>query len=445
MKGQWAKFVVLSVLLLGIGCRQSVVSTPNTPQETSTTLPELDIEQQRPATETASVHPAATPSRSASSTFPDQLPTQTVLPAELIQATPTSIPTPEATPTPIIAPPDGNLLILAGPGLIRLSVATGETEVLVPRTEEWLLWRFDVSPDGQQVAYWIHTAETSELWLSEIATWSPELVLTVSNLEHNAANLWWLSNDYLLLEPGNISSINLFLPLHAYIIDINQQQVEIEDNGFAFGCLLAPSPQTEQIATWCPAKGEWIDWVSYYTAPASYYAVIEEAGFLWTTTESPTGILAELKISEDGWAWANDRSLVAFPVHDATANRDVLYFTAQDEATLVPLVDPAVEILYFNEYRPWSPNKEYLAYLGDGGECANSTCYRIIDVANEEIVWTSLSIPDAKHLRSLVWSLDSQYIAILTDEGLFIVHLQIGSVMKQYTVPLGHVLLSWQP
>jgi hypothetical protein len=366
-----------------------------------------------------------------------------VSPTVVAEAISTSTPTPG--PTPIMEPetPGGTLFISSfDKGFLQLSLATGKVESLVPKAENWLLWRIAVSPNQEKVAYWIHTSPTSELWLSDLMEWSPELLLSLSDFEHDAANLWWLSNDYLLLEPGVINQgYNLFVPARAYIVDVHQKQVKIEDSGFAFGCLLAPSPETEEVATWCPAKESWTNVQSYYTASASYYVVVEEAGFLWTTTESPSRILTQLRTPGDNWAWSHDRSLVAFPQYDADAERGILYYTERDAIRLYVLEDRASKSIRFNDHLPWSPDNRYLAYVG---ECPVRDCYRIMDVINQKITWTSRAIPDVQHIRSIIWSSDGQYIALLADEGLYIVQVETSSVIQQLSIPSGYVL-AWLP
>ena len=363
--------------------------------------------------------------------------------APTTKAAPMSTPIPEPTPTREPEALGGILFINSfDEGLLRVSLETGEIKSLVPKEEDWLLWRFAVSPRQEKVAYWIHTSQTSELWLSSLTEWSPELLLRLSDLEHDAANLWWLSNDYLLLEPGvSDQRYNLFVPAHAYIINVHQKQIEVEDTGFAFGCLLAPSPETEEVATWCPAKESWTDVQSYYTSPVSYYAVIEEAGFLWTTTEPPVEILAQLETPDDNWAWSHDRSLVAFPLYDTSEKRDILYYAEQDTISQYALRDTASKYMYFNDHLPWSRDNQYLAFIG---ECAVRDCYRIMDAINQKIIWTSEMIPNAQHVRSIMWSYNGQYITLLTDEGVFIVQVETGNVIKQLVIPSGYVL-AWLP
>lgn len=362
-----------------------------------------------------------------------------VAPTATTKATQTSTPTPELTPTREPEAPGGTLFIKSfDEGFLRVSLETGEVETLVPKEEDWLLWRFAVSPDQRRVAYWIHTSQTSELWLSSLTEWSPEVLLSLSDLEHDAANLWWPSNDYLLLEPGiSDHRYNLFVPAHAYIINVHQKQVEVEDTGFAFGCLLAPSPRTEEVATWCPAKESWIDVQSYYTAPTSYYAVIEEAGFLWTTTEPPVVILAQLKTPDNTWAWSHDRSLVAFPLYDSEKGRDLLHFV--ERSTLASFLIDQQDVRYYSAL-DWSPDNRYITYFGT---CATYACNLITDLASREVIWTSQVIPGLQNGTYLAWAHDSRHIA-LQFEGITILDLRTNEIVRQLKIPSAHVL-AWLP
>lgn len=431
------RILLIQVILLGlIGCNPPLVTDGNTDINSSETVratPSAFVEDINSSLPTPPL-----PMVPAISTTE---PIVSISPPASIQATFSSTPTLEVTPTAKVATLTGNLWINSfDDGLVSVSVEMGEIKEVVPKAQDWLLERFAVSPDNQRVAYWIHTAEKSELWLSDLLNWNPELILTVPDLEHNAGNLWWVSNDYLLLEPAEYTH-PFYLPVHAYIINLNSKQVEVESRSFGFGCLLARSPQTSDIVTWCPANEDWQDAESFWRVTPRYYVVIEEGGFLWTTEDPPQEILAELNTNQDNWGWSSDRNKVAFPLYDNVEKRDFLYIIQNDMISPVRLRDSASWYSYFRNSGPWSPNNRYLAYIGD---CSGQECYRIMDVESQEVVWTSQMIPGAEHLRSVTWSEDSEYIALLTDEGLFIVHLETNEVVQQLAVPSGYVL-AWLP
>ncbi|MCB8953820.1 MAG: hypothetical protein H6650_17575 [Ardenticatenales bacterium] len=368
----------------------------------------------------------------------DHIATSALL-AMVAGATATETPTPE--PTPAIEPetPGGSLFISSfDEGLLRVAMETSEVERLVPKEEDWLVWGFAVSPDEETVAYWIHTPQKSELWLSNLVEWSPELILSFSDLEHDTFILWWISNDYLLLEPSIISQrYNDFSPVRAYIINRHQKQVEVEDTGFAFGCLLAPSPKTSELATWCPAKENWIDIQSYYTAPVSYYVVMEETGFLWTTTRAPAKILAQLRTPNDRWEWSHNRNLVAFPLYDAEKGRSSLHLV--ERSTLASFVIDQPEVRYYSML-DWAPNDLYIAY---DGTCAAYACDLINSIISKEIIWTSQMVPGLQSGSYLAWSYDSQYVA-LQFEGITIVNIQDNEVVQRLDIPSAFVLV-WLP
>lgn len=424
---------------LTMGCNQLVDLTQDATREKSAIPGKIDPDYQLPgqltnaklATATISVPPMATSDHIATN----------VLATAVVKATVTrtSTPTPESTPTMELETHGGALFINSfDEGLLRVNLETGEVESLVPKEEDWLVWGFAVSPDRETMAYWIHTQQKSELWLSNLIEWSPKLILSFSDLEHDTFILWWISNDYLLLEPSITDQrYNDFLPVRAYIINVHQKQVEIEDTGFAFGCLLAPSTETGELATWCPAKGNWTDIQSYYTAPASYYVIIEEAGFLWTTTKAPTEVLVQLRTPDDRWEWSHDRNLVAFPLYDAENSRDKLYFF--ERSTGLSFIVDQQEVRHYSAL-DWSPDDQYIAYFGT---CATYACNLVTDVVSKETAWTSQMIPGLQNGTYLAWSYDSQYVA-LEFEGITIVNVHTNDIVQRLDIPSASVL-AWLP
>lgn len=422
------KLLLIHIFLLWVvGCGPSLVTEENTDDRSS----EIVL-----ATPAASVEDGDT---SLSTSLPHLLPT-VLTTATVISISPTVTAQAISTDVPVTTDtvvPGGTLWIDSfDAGLLSVSVETGEIKQVVPKTSAWLLTRFAVSPDKQRMAYWIHTTEKSELWVSDLVDWMPELIFTVPDLDPNAGTLWWISNDYLSLEPGSYTP-PFYLPLHAYIINMNSKQVEMESRSFNFGCLLARSPQTDEIATWCPARENWNDAESFWRADPSYYVVIEEEGFLWTTEDPPQEKLAELKTNQDNWGWSSDRQKVAFPLYDELDQRVLLHVVERRLTSSVRLKDPASWYSYFRDTAPWSPNTRYLAYIGD---CSGQECYRIMDVESQEVVWTSQNVPEAQHLRGLVWSDDSEYVSLLTDKEVFIIYLHNNEVVKQLPAPSGYVL-----
>jgi hypothetical protein len=86
--------------------------------------------------------------------------------------------------------------------------------------------------------------------VTKLTEWSPELVFTVSGIEHEWNGLWWLNDQYLVFEPGYWNQgVHFFIPVRSYLINVPQQKVELETGSLIFGCSLALSPQSEQIAT----------------------------------------------------------------------------------------------------------------------------------------------------------------------------------------------------
>ena len=424
IRSRFFLFVFLSL----VGCGSSVAEESKTPQVASP-VPSAVVST---STSFATI---LTTSETDNPIFP----TPTLPDVETIKPVPTTSQTLE--PTLGTKEPDGTLFLVSFAGdLLRVSIETDEIEPVLSKEEGWLLSQFAVSPDTQRIAYWIAMEEKSELWISELKNWSPEIVLTVSNLEYNAANLWWINNNYLLLEVGNYNH-PVYLPTHAYIIDMSEKKIAIEDESLALGCLLARSPRTNMLATWCPAKTNWTNPESYYSTLPSYYAVIEEDNSFWITTGTPEEPIAEILTPQNNWIWSPDRSLVAFPIYESDLQRDVFYFVTKDATVLNPLKDPTTGNLYFNDWLPWSPNNQYLAYKG---ECSVAECYHVVDRESGQVVWTSERISEAHHARSLLWSYDGQYIVLLADEGSFIVKVSTWSLTKQLELPPGRILV-WAP
>lgn len=242
-------------------------------------------------------HPTASPP----TVTPTPSPTVTAVPT--VMATPT---TPAATATPY--PLRGDLFIFRSPSpydpsyIYRYSLDSGEGDYVLQQEEEWqrlIVW---FSPRGTLAAYWVDTDHNSELWLTPLNPWAPELVLTLPETGYELITLDWLVDDqYLLLQlypdfDGEVGS--------SYLISTESKQVESKAGWHGNCSILAFSPQTNHLATWCPMGNE--------QDPSSTYVVLEESGELWFSEQSPEEVLTETLLTYEPWLWSLDRRYVVF-------------------------------------------------------------------------------------------------------------------------------------
>jgi hypothetical protein len=268
MKIKFAIFILVTnwLLISLAGCYLNTDSVTAIPQATSELVEEDKQDAATNNSEPTGSSPTDTPTSSPTRRPVVDLSTPVVLPtSERELETEVEIEMLSITPTPTqTLALDGYLYMHTPTGIARFSLVTKEIEDLLMIEPDKDRLVFDLSPDRQQLAYWLHTEDRSELWVTKLIEWSPELVFTVSGIEHEWNGLWWLNDQYLLFEPGyEDRGIGHFIPVRSYLINVPQQSVIIETGSLIFGCSLALSPQSEQIATWCPAIEGWSDSQEY--------------------------------------------------------------------------------------------------------------------------------------------------------------------------------------
>lgn len=342
-----------------------------------------------------------------------------------------------ATPSEVMTP-DGNIYLRTSTGMSRFSLATEEIEILVSTEPDWDSLGLTLSPDRQQLAYWLHAAEHSELWISELDQWSPELVFAVSGIEHEWIGLWWLNERYLLLEPGYIDQrYNFFIPIKAYLINIPRQSIEVETRSLIFGCSLAASPQSALIATWCPAIEDWADPQSYFTTLPSFYVVLEADGEYWLSDLAPEEMFIEFRsLPEDIWSWSYQGTYAAFSTYDEVAKESTLYYIDAQGQSLIAVEDDSQSYQSLD----WSPDQKYLSFAG---HCSIKGCNKVFDIRQQQVVWTSEGLPGAENGTYLNWSYDSNYI-IVQSAGLTIIDIRTGERLRSFQDIEGSVIV-WAP
>lgn len=342
-----------------------------------------------------------------------------------------------------ITPPDittleGNIYLRTSTGISRFSLATEEIEDLISIEPVWDNLGFTLSPDRQKLAYWLHTEQRSELWITELEKWSPDLVFTISGIEHEWISVWWLNESHLLLEPGNFDQrYNFFVPVNSYLINIFQQKIEVEADSLIFGCSLAVSPQSNLLATWCPAIEDWADPQSYFSTPPSYYIVLESDGEYWLSNLAPPNTFIEFRgLPEDIWSWSYQETYAAFSAYDEVAKESALNILDAQGESLNTIEDDS---RYYSSL-DWSPNQKYLSFLGS---CSAMACNKVFDIGLQEVVWTSEGLPDAENGTYLNWSFDSNYV-IVQSEGLTVIDISRGKRIRNFKDLEGGVII-WAP
>jgi hypothetical protein len=349
-------------------------------------------------------------------------------------------------PTEVIAL-NGYLYFRTSAGIARFSLQTEEIEDLMIKSDKDRLV-FDLSPDRQQLAYGLYTEGRFELWVTKLTQWSPELIFTVSGTEQGLApdtapewwgGLWWVDNQYLVFVPGYEGyddwGVSLFIPVRSYLVNVPRQNVEIETGSLTFGCSLAVSPQSNQVATWCPAIEGWSDPRVYFRHQPAYYVVLEGNGEYWRSGSAPTDILVEFRgLPEQLWSWSPKGEYAAFSIYDEVARVRTLYYIDRQGQSLI-----AVEENPSHGW-DWSPDQRYISFVGS---CPPRSCNKVFDRESQQIVWTSRGLPGVPNATYLNWSYDSNYIVVLS-EGITIIDVVTGERIRNFKDLSGGIIV-WSP
>ncbi len=311
---------------------------------------------------------------------------------------------------------DGNLFIVDPTGVIRLSLPDGAQERILQSHNDWIDWKSRFSESGQFLAYWIRTETTSELWITPLNNWSPELIISFDTGKYDVVRLEWLANDkYILLRLGNVVEDSMIGQrediTNTYLINLENKRVDSPGNWSGDCTILAISPRSKQIATWCFEKQS-------DRKTTNHYIVVEDDGEVWFTENPPTEVLKEIAFAGDNrWAWSLDRQFVAFTVFDEGEGVEHLFYRHSNDDFAIPLTDNSSELFSF---LVWSPNNQFIAYYGD---CPDGHfCQVIMRIGDQNAVWNS-QMSGLDKVRNLSWSPDSQHVAISVFGEVVIVNI----------------------
>lgn len=363
-------------------------------------------------------------------------PVITPTPQATVKDVPTTIPTIAATPpmpTATVAHPDlqGDLFVFRSQNpfdrsdvgfIIRVSLEDGERSYLLWQEETWQTLHVSFSPDGILATYWIETDNRSELWLTSLDPWKPELILSLPETGYGLVGSnglvgidWLVGHHYLLI----VLSYDYFHSgvEKSFLIDTKSKQVESVPGWKGDCSTVAFSPRTNRLSTWCPMPDE--------QDSSLTYAVLEESGELWFSEQPPLNPMPVYPVG-----WSVDRRYVVFSewswangLHYVDANTGVTRILTDKNST---------------SYNPASisPNNQYLYYQG---KCNNgSYCGLMMDVGTEEIVWTSQLVDDGGAV-SLYWSPDSLYFAVPSSDDSK--HFYFSFIILIIDVTTGKVVL----
>lgn len=302
---------------------------------------------------------------------------------------------------------DGELLVIDSIGIVKLSFSQDQPEYLLRKGDDWLWWKAAFSNDGDFLAYLFQTEDGYELWLTDSRLWLPELAISIES-KHEVASLEWLVNDkYLLMRLGSLEEDNVGQKIRideSYIVNPRSGLIESPEDWSGSCNILAFSPRTGNLATWCIDEGT-----------NQENIVIEIDGELWTTDQEPSEILKELAFEgETSWAWSYDEDYIGFTKFD---RGESLYYSPTDKD--MPILLAGTDSGPFG-FLSWSPNSEYLMYFG---KCEDGNfCHIISQVENKEVLWTSQT-NTLTNVGPVAWSPNSDFIAISTPNSIVIVNL----------------------
>jgi len=392
--------IVLTIITLFNGCALAETTTEQqNKSETPSVLEENDSSDQ---TETATVGAPASTRPNVPTIIPNQQPE-----SEIIQD---SI--------------NGNLFIADPTGVIRLSLPDETQERLLEPYNNWIDWKSRFSESGQFLAYWIRKETTSELWITPLNNWSPDLIISFDTGKYDVVRLEWLANDkYILLRLGNVVEDSMIGQREditdAYLINLENKRVDSPSNWSGDCTILAISPKSKQIATWCFEKQS--------NRKTNRYVVVEDRGEVWFTENPPTEVLKEIAFAGDNrWAWSLDRQFVAFTIFDEDEGVEHLFYRHSNDDFSTTLTDNSSELFSF---LVWSPDNQFITYSGD---CPDGYfCQVIMKIDNQNVVWNS-QMSGLDNVRNLSWSPDSQHVAVSIPNEVVIVNIMTNEPVFRF-------------
>ena len=298
----------------------------------------------------------------------------------------------------------GHLFIYDPVGIQKVTLADNTSEYLLTVDADWPDWRASFAQNRKYLAYSIKSPAGTELWFTLLPHWQPELLLVVDDVDYDFATPLWRVNDrYLLfdlsiIEEGEI--IDEIKSIRTYIIDTRTMELVTQPYWPGNCSVLAPSPQTGQLAIWCDKISE--------LQEAQEFLVLELNEDPWLTQQAPKP-LAE-KCFSRRCVWSSGGESVAYVEDDYP---QLLYFTSVNDPTPIRLDDKRTDSDY--GFPLWSPDGQFLYYTG---ACVNHFQKpSVMAVASQEIIWCITDTSNRGEYGSVSvvpvrWSPDSRYLAI---------------------------------
>lgn len=324
------------------------------------------------------------------------------------QATPTATPapataTPSATPTPV-EPVSGRLVMADATGIRSFPLPDGESSYLLHREATWLDWEADFGLNKGRVAYWAKYTDHSEVWAASLSgEWRPERVAVV-NLEFDAQYLNWAVNDrYLLFTAYTLDESSIledYIAIGTYIFDVQAQQLVVDGYWPGECMILAPSPQTGQVALWC-------DGAEIAPTQPRQYLVLEPEASPWMTDQAPEPLIDNCHPAMCDWS--ADGEYVVYIVEKGVPHP--IFYMWVDRVMPVRLDDGQTTAPSFPL---WSPDSQYFLYTG---AClvGLDTCPNVMSIEDQEVLWRTMDQRRDEGLQffhPFVWSPDSRYLAL---------------------------------
>jgi Tol biopolymer transport system component len=322
----------------------------------------------------------------------------------------------------------GSLLSYNSEGIFQFPLETGRPTYLLSWPSDVLTKHASFSPDGNKVVFWQQSETTSELWFSELEPWSPELLLTLPETNYESAGSDWLGTKrYIRFSLGRPNELGIHTVVATYLIDTQKKEVVETLSGWETMCpILAFSPRSKRVATWCSSD------------QGASYLVVETEGELWTTTELPDRLLVNKEQNSLGWSWSNNAEHVVFTEFINDTFDKQLYFTSSENDLPIRLSN--VKGTYFHNFS-LSANGDYLSNFST---CPDGIgCTLIIHIPSGEIVWTSQAIPYLGPGIIPAWSPDGNYFVTSDFNLSYIIELPTGQIIQEIdAVP--HETLVWR-
>lgn len=324
-----------------------------------------------------------------------------------IQATNTPEKLTSATPSPI--PPEtiesenimaGFLIMINEQGIQKFGLEQENLTHLLTVSPEWEGWGARIAKNQQLLAYWVRTSSSLELWTTPLIDWNPKQILRLENsdIKHEFITISWVNNErHLLLRLGEQTEEDTseFTIYQTYIYDVEINSF-VNTPYWSGDCpTLAMSPQTNHVAIWCqPADDDLPD----------DFLVLEPRGEAWVSNQTPNELIVNC-LDYALCAWSADGQYVAY--YDKEKN--VLLYNNIESNEVITINDEK-SISY--TYPVWSPNNQFLYYLG---ACTNQSfsCPNIWSTSLNKKIWQAEDNSNQSKIGMLIgniaWSPNSSY------------------------------------